>query len=184
PVFFTDVTGVDANGNVALNSPVTDTANLQGVQSNGAPSGTVQFAVCGPSTSNPNCATVANFSPVQVLTPDSIVLTTGLNGSAISPTFTPTAAGHYCFRAIYTPDAFAAYSPTEHTNQTTETSDSSVHGECFTVSPASPSVATTLSAGSVTVGGLVHDSATLTGATGTAGGSVTYTVYSDNACSQ
>src|SRR5206468_2297782 len=39
-------------------------------------------------------------------------------------------------------------------------------------------------AGTVEVGGSIHDSATLTGATADAGGSVTYTVYSDNACSQ
>lgn len=46
----------------------------------------------------------------------------------------------------------------------------------------SPSIATTLSGTTVPVGGTVHDSASLTGATSTAGGTVTYTVYSDNAC--
>jgi hypothetical protein len=45
-------------------------------------------------------------------------------------------------------------------------------------------IQTTLSATSITVGGSVHDSATLTGATGNAGGTVTYTVYTDNACTQ
>ncbi len=48
----------------------------------------------------------------------------------------------------------------------------------------SPSIATTLSDTSVTVGTTVHDSATLTGATGDAGGTVTYTVYTDDQCSQ
>jgi hypothetical protein len=48
----------------------------------------------------------------------------------------------------------------------------------------SPSIATTLSADSISVGGTVHDSATLTGATANAGGTVTYTVYSDSECSQ
>jgi hypothetical protein len=47
----------------------------------------------------------------------------------------------------------------------------------------SPTLATTLSATSVDVGSTVHDSATLTGASATAGGTVTYTVYTDNACS-
>ena len=46
-----------------------------------------------------------------------------------------------------------------------------------------PSIATTLSAETIEVGGTVHDSATLTGATADAGGTVTYTVYTDNACS-
>ncbi|MGN6405230.1 hypothetical protein [Sinomonas sp.] len=49
--------------------------------------------------------------------------------------------------------------------------------------PNSPTIATTLSASTVTVGGSVHDSATLTGATSTAGGTVAYTVYTNNTCS-
>ena len=48
----------------------------------------------------------------------------------------------------------------------------------------SPTISTTLSATSVAIGTAVHDSATLSGATAGAGGTVTYTVYSDNACSQ
>jgi hypothetical protein len=45
------------------------------------------------------------------------------------------------------------------------------------------SITTTLSAGTVAVGGTVHDSATLSGQTADAGGTVTYTVYTDTACS-
>jgi hypothetical protein len=48
----------------------------------------------------------------------------------------------------------------------------------------SPSITTTLSANPVEVGSAVHDSATLSGATANAGGTVTYTVYTDSACSQ
>jgi hypothetical protein len=48
----------------------------------------------------------------------------------------------------------------------------------------SPTIATTLSATSIEVGGTVHDSSTLSGATADAGGTVTYTVYTDSACSQ
>ncbi|MEA5454180.1 hypothetical protein SPF06_05530 [Sinomonas sp. JGH33] len=47
----------------------------------------------------------------------------------------------------------------------------------------SPTIATTLSATTITVGGTVHDSATLTGESSTAGGTVTYTVYTNNTCS-
>jgi len=47
-----------------------------------------------------------------------------------------------------------------------------------------PSIATTLSATTVSIGDLVHDSATLTGATANAGGTVTYTAYSDSSCTQ
>jgi len=46
----------------------------------------------------------------------------------------------------------------------------------------SPTIATSLSASAVDPGTAVHDSATLTGATANAGGTVTYTVYSDSGC--
>jgi hypothetical protein len=46
----------------------------------------------------------------------------------------------------------------------------------------SPSISTTLSANPVIVGATVHDSATLTGATANAGGTVTYTVYTNDTC--
>ena len=45
-----------------------------------------------------------------------------------------------------------------------------------------PSIATSLSAASISVGSTVHDSATLTNASFTAGGTVTYTVYTNNTC--
>jgi hypothetical protein len=48
----------------------------------------------------------------------------------------------------------------------------------------SPKITTTLSDTTVNIGDTVHDSATLTGATADAGGTVTYTVYSDNSCTQ
>jgi hypothetical protein len=48
----------------------------------------------------------------------------------------------------------------------------------------SPRISTALSLSSITVGGTIHDSATLTGATSDAGGTVTYTVYTDSACTQ
>ncbi len=47
-----------------------------------------------------------------------------------------------------------------------------------------PTITTTLSDNTVSVGDSVHDSATLTGATADAGGTVTYTVYSNNTCTQ
>ncbi len=47
----------------------------------------------------------------------------------------------------------------------------------------SPTISTLLSATSVAVGSTVHDSATLSGATSNAGGTVAYTVYTDSACS-
>jgi hypothetical protein len=46
----------------------------------------------------------------------------------------------------------------------------------------SPTIATTLSANPVDVGSTVHDSATLSGATADADGTVTYTVYTNSSC--
>jgi hypothetical protein len=49
---------------------------------------------------------------------------------------------------------------------------------------STPSISTSLSSSSVEVGTAVHDSSTLTNASINAGGTVTYTVYTDTACSQ
>src|SRR5262249_55243627 len=62
------------------------------------------------------------------------------------------------------------------------TASSACTSEQLTVGKGSPTIATTLSSSSITVGGSVHDSATLTGATATAGGTVTYTVFTNNTC--
>jgi hypothetical protein len=48
----------------------------------------------------------------------------------------------------------------------------------------SPSIGTKLSASSVSIGTTVNDTATLSGATASAGGTVTYTVFSDSGCSK
>jgi hypothetical protein len=50
------------------------------------------------------------------------------------------------------------------------------------IAPCGTQIATTLSATSVLLGSTVHDSAILSGATPDAGGTVTYTVYTDSTC--
>lgn len=97
--------------------------------------------------------------------------TVALDGSGIahpSSTEGPLSIGSYSFKAHYVGDdnylaADAVCEP-------------------LTVTKNSPTIATTLSASSVNVGASVHDSSTLTGATATAGGTVTYTVYTNSAC--
>jgi hypothetical protein len=49
---------------------------------------------------------------------------------------------------------------------------------------AKPSISTTLSDEEIAVGGTIHDSATLTGATPDAGGTVTYTAYTNDTCTE
>jgi uncharacterized repeat protein (TIGR01451 family) len=95
---------------VSLGQPITDLATLAGP--NGTVSGNVSFFVCGPGlVSNPDCSTGGTAVGSAV----------GLaGGTATSAAFTPTLAGKYCFRAQYSPDLFAQYSPSNHTNLTTE----------------------------------------------------------------
>lgn len=89
---------------------------------------------------------------------------------ATSFTETPNTVGSYSFKAHY-------YGDTNYT---------AADGLCepLTVTQLSPSISTKLSSSSITVGGSISDSSTLTGATSNAGGSVTYSVYTDSACSQ
>jgi uncharacterized repeat protein (TIGR01451 family) len=99
---------------------VTDTATLSG--SNGPVTGTVEFFLCGPSGSYPDC----DNGGTQI---GGAVEVTG--GSATSAPYevglTAAAVGKYCFRAEYTPDAGSPYLATEHTNKSSE---------CFKVDPA------------------------------------------------
>ena len=147
---------------------VTDTALLTGP--NGPVSGSVAFFVCGPSLSTPDCTTGGTHfgSPVSVG-----------SGSATSGSFSPTLPGRYCFRAEYTPDVFAPYSPANHTNTTV----GGQYGECFDVTQVTVSVVTTIrdAAGnailSAPIGTVVHDTALVSGNAGTPTGNVTFTLY-------
>jgi hypothetical protein len=60
--------------------------------------------------------------------------------------------------------------------------DSGANEEPVTVRPAGPTITTVLSKSKGTVGDTIHDTATLTGTTATAGGKATYTVYTNTAC--
>lgn len=80
-------------------------------------------------------------------------------------------AGTYSFQAVYSGDS----------NNNGATSVCST--EQLVVNQNSPTISTILSPASpVLVGSSVHDSSTLSGATTNAGGTVTYSVYTDNAC--
>jgi uncharacterized repeat protein (TIGR01451 family) len=91
--------------------------------------------------------------------------------TAQSSTHSALNAGSYSFNAQY-----VAGDDTNH-------NDSAVSScEPFTVDKAAPAIATTLSASEVVIGTSVHDSAKLSGASPSAGGTVTYTVFDNNTC--
>jgi len=148
---------------------VTDTATLSGSGASPPPvTGTVKFFVCGPDlVSNPDCT----FGGVQV-GPGPVTIS---GGHATSAAFTPPAIGHYCFRAEYTPDQFAPYSPSNHTDTTLE---------CFSVN--AQTALNTNAGGPYTIGvdGTValSDLATLSGGTSDATGTINFTLYDDAGC--
>ena len=155
-------TGTTPNDSfIALGGSNTDSATVTGIGSTAAPTGTVTFFWCGPT------ATTCTSGGTQFDSED--LKNATVNGSAAtisSSAFTPSAAGTYCFRAVYSGDS----------NYPSSSDGSS--GECFRVD----AIDTTLSSSSISAGGTAHDSATLSGVTGTAGGHVTYTVYTDSTC--
>ena len=149
-----------ASGPVTLGAAIHDTAHLSGGYT--TLGGTVSFQVFAPSDTT--CAT-----PIAV-TPAATVDGTGDYSSA---NYTTSAAGTYHWIAHYSGDA----------NNNALDGTCGTEGESSTVNKTVPSIGTTLSSTSITAGGLIHDSASLTGATANAGGTVTYTVYTNSACS-
>ena len=111
---------------VASGTPVTDTATAVG--STGmppTPAGAISFYVCGPSASSCSSTAQAVGSPVT--------LTPGATGTATaqSAAFTPTAAGTYCFYAVYNGSNYATAADT----------GTSANNECFTVTGAAVATA-------------------------------------------
>jgi hypothetical protein len=150
----------NATQSATVGSPISDTATLSGVAPGAG--GTITFKAFGPNDAN--CSGTAAFTsqPITVNGP----------GNYGSGNFTPTAVGTYRWTASYTGDA----------NNQAASSPCNAANESSTVNPASPSITTTLSDEEIAVGESIHDSATLTGATADAGGTVTYTAYTNDTC--
>jgi hypothetical protein len=153
----TIVTQVSSTTAIVGSTSITDQATLTGP--NGTVTGSVKFYVCGPTGGSTPCVSGGTLVGTKTLS----------GGVATSDGFTPSAAGTYCFRVEYTPDAGAQYSPSVSSVTT---------NECFSTSAKNvPSIATTLSATSGTAPLTVHDSATLSNETSDAGGHVKYVYY-------
>ncbi|MEV6204334.1 hypothetical protein AB0M64_30815 [Streptomyces sp. NPDC051771] len=147
-----------ATPSVTIGDPIRDTATLGGGVS---PTGTIAFRLYD----NDQCSGTPVFT--------STVNVNG-NGNYNSAQYFPTAVGTYYWIAQYSGDA-------NNSGSTTACGDPN---ESSVVTKTRPSITTDLSADEVVIGGTVSDSATLSNATPDAGGTVTYAVYSDNACTQ
>jgi len=83
---------------------VTDTVTVTGNATEGPPTGTVRFYVCGPGSADALCPSTAAAEGSPTL---------GAAGSASatarSASFSPTAGGVYCFAAVYVPAGNADY---------------------------------------------------------------------------
>jgi hypothetical protein len=139
----------------AIGEPVHDSSTLTGATLNAG--GTVTYTVY----SDDQCS-------ISIASGGTKNVTNGIVADSDSVSFT--AAGTYYWQANYSGDV------------NNDSAMSACQSEIVTINQNSPSISTTLSATSVNIGDSVHDSSTLTGATSNAGGTVTYTVYSDNTC--
>jgi len=144
-----------SSNSVSIGDSVHDSATLSGVTSDAG--GTVTYTVYSDSSCTTSVASGGTKTVTNGIVPDSDAVTFN-------------SAGTFYWQASYSGDA----------NNSSATSDCT--SEQMVVNPNAPTIATTLSATTVSIGTPVHDSATLSGATANAGGTVTYTVYSDNAC--
>ena len=152
-------TTMSATSPIAIGTSVHDSATISGATSTAG--GTISYGLY----SNNTCTTL-----VQDLTPTINTVTAGVAPDSNSYQFT--SAGTWYFQATYSGDA----------NNTGPVS-SACTSETMVVSPNTPSVSTTMSATSpIAIGTSVHDSATISGATSTAGGTISYGLYSNNTC--
>ncbi|MGD0834567.1 MAG: hypothetical protein ABSA40_09135 [Candidatus Dormibacteria bacterium] len=161
------ITTTLSSGSIALGSAAHDSATLHGQTSKAG--GTVTYEVYTEDT-NGTCSSPAT---TQInAQPGSVTVS---NGSVPnSPAVTFNQVGTYYWQASYSGDA------------SNKPAVSACGAEVLTVQKRSPSITTTLSSSWISVGSSIHDTATLSGATSNAGGTVTYQVYTkdtNNTCS-
>jgi hypothetical protein len=150
---------------VTVGATVHDTSTLTGAT--GDAGGTISYAVYTDNACT-KLATVANDGISGQPTGGNV--TNGLADNSGDVTFSK--AGNFWWQATYSGDVNNVGTKSDCTS------------EPLVVNPKHPTLATILVPPSpVTVGATVHDTAQLTGATGDAGGTISYAVYTDNTCS-
>ena len=110
--------------NLGSSGTITDSVIVTGNAAGGAPTGSVDFYLCGPTATDSLCTSTTTPAGVPTLVANGADTST-----AASTVFTPTAAGIYCFAAVYVPDVAANYIGSSDNN--TGSVDAN---ECATVS--------------------------------------------------
>jgi hypothetical protein len=152
------ITSAPGSTKINLGTTNTDTATVASTPSSPDPTGTVAFYACGPTGSATPCT--PSGSPFD---------TEPLNGTSepatvTSASFTPSAAGEWCFAAVYSGDS-------NFTGSNDGTTD-----ECFSVKQVATTTVSAPSSANVATGRATYDTATVTGdsALGSPTGSVTF----------
>jgi hypothetical protein len=156
------VTTSPTTSTITLGATDGDGVTVTGPPSVGAtPTGTVTFYVCGPFKSATACTAAGTKLGSATLS--------GSSGkaSATSPSYTPSAAGTYCFLGVYSGDG-----------NYLGASDGSTSRECFTVTMDPSTVVTTPTLASIVLGQTDSDTIIVTGnaAAGSPTGTVTFYV--------
>ena len=158
----------DADDSATLGDEIGDTATLSGATSDAT--GTITFTAYGPFT-NPDASTDTCDEANLVYTSDPIDIGSpnpqGEYTVSNAPPFTPTDAGRYQWVASYTSG------DDNNTDVSTECKDAN---EQSVVNPAEPTLVTDAD-DSATLGDEIGDTATLSGATSDATGTITFTAY-------
>ena len=150
---------------ITVGASIHDTSSLTGATPDAG--GTVSYAIY----TNNTCTTLATVAGDGISgQPTGGSVTAGAPANSSAVTFNK--AGSFWWQASYSGDNnnVSAKSPCTE--------------EPLTVNPKHPTIDTVLvPASPITVGGLTHDTSSLTGATPDAGGTVSYAIYTDNTCS-
>jgi hypothetical protein len=146
-----------ASAGVVVGSTISDIAHLSGAY-NGT--GTITFKLYGPNDTN--CLAGAISTTTATVAGD---------GNYPSPAFTTTQAGTYRWIASYSGD----------TNNNAVSGGCNDDNESVVVDKKSPTITTTATPSAI-VGNPITDTATLAGAQPPVGGSITFTLYTDDLC--
>jgi hypothetical protein len=166
-----DLVTTPSSTSFEIGGSVTDTAaiTVTGGGTPPAPTGTVDFYVCGPLAADALCDTGGTLVSTEDLAG---ATANGNTYSVTSDSFTPTSAGRWCFRATWAGDDNYIDGPYED----------SAENECFVVTPRQPAISTQATAGPVPLGSSIDDVATLSNTApdpdgSVADGTITFTAY-------